>query len=346
MGTTYTQQATYKFMSLNMGQLLPRRAFTPIPLTTDVKNRVEQMARQQGRPKRITFQDRLGVEEEPTGMEEDLQPIMDAVDEINDRAPGLLEDDQEVPALGRQPPNEEPVLDGEVKPEEEVPVLGEDEQVDEEPVLGNPEEQEEVPYVTRAGRVVRRPKRLIPTMEGQTYQHVCFLQETVEYEPEFVDAFKHIVNHHVFTQYGLKKGLQKFGDAGRQAVHNETEQLHLRSCFEPLDPNNMTYEEKKKALESLIFVKQKETGEVKARHCADGRPQREYTPKEEAASPAVSLESIMITCTIDAMEERDTAIIDVPNAFPHTPMPNDEKVVMKIRGELAELLVTISPALY
>ena len=54
-------------MSLNTWQLITRRTFTPIPLTTDVKARVKKMARHQNRPEKIRFQDRLGVEEEAIG---------------------------------------------------------------------------------------------------------------------------------------------------------------------------------------------------------------------------------------------------------------------------------------
>ena len=53
----------------------------------------------------------------------------------------------------------------------------------------------------------------------------------------------------------------------------------------------------------------------------------------------------MLTSVIDAKENRDIAIIDIPNTFIQTEMEG-EKVIMKLRGELAELLVTTSPQLY
>jgi len=36
---------------------------------------------------------------------------------------------------------------------------------------------------------------------------------------------------------------------------------------------------------------------------------------------------------IDALEERDVAVVDIPNAFVQTRM-DDEKVIMKMRGIL------------
>lgn len=52
----------------------------------------------------------------------------------------------------------------------------------------------------------------------------------------------------------------------------------------------------------------------------------------------------MITCTIEAHENRDVATIDIPGAYLHT--ETDEQVVMVLRGKLAELMVAIDPAKY
>jgi hypothetical protein len=43
--------------------------------------------------------------------------------------------------------------------------------------------------------------------------------------------------------------------------------------------------------------------------------QRETTTKEEASSPTVAIESIMLSATIYAMEERDVDTVDIPGAF-------------------------------
>ena len=37
--------------------------------------------------------------------------------------------------------------------------------------------------------------------------------------------------------------------------------------------------------------------------------------KEEAASPTVSTEAVFLTAIIDALEGRDTAIVNLPGAF-------------------------------
>jgi Reverse transcriptase (RNA-dependent DNA polymerase) len=93
-----------------------------------------------------------------------------------------------------------------------------------------------------------------------------------------------------------------------------------------------------------MFLKKKRCGKIKGRGCADGRKQRLYTSKQEASSPTVSIESLMISCTIDAKEGRDVAILDIPGAFMQVDM--DEVVHMRLEGTMADLVVKLSPKTY
>ena len=68
-------------------------------------------------------------------------------------------------------------------------------------------------------------------------------------------------------------------------------------------------------LESHLFLKQKRDGTVKGRTVAGGNKQRDYIGKEEASSPTVSTEAVVLTSVIEASEDRDVATIDIPNAF-------------------------------
>ncbi len=95
---------------------------------------------------------------------------------------------------------------------------------------------------------------------------------------------------------------------------------------------------------SLIFLKEKKDGNIKARSCVNGNPQREYIAKEEAAVPTVVLESMFITSTIDAKEGRKVVTIDIPGAFLHA--NNDDYVIMKMVGTLAKLMDKTNPRLY
>ena len=95
--------------------------------------------------------------------------------------------------------------------------------------------------------------------------------------------------------YSLKRGLAKFGDAGKASVLKEMKQLHDCKCWEPISKEDLNSTEIKRALESLIFLVAKRDGEVKTRHCADGSTQREYMSREDTASPTVSTKATMLT---------------------------------------------------
>jgi hypothetical protein len=146
------------------------------------------------------------------------------------------------------------------------------------------------------------------------------------------------------TQHSMKKGLREFGTEGTEAVLKELEQLHSRNVMEPKDPKTMTFMEKKRALEYLMFLKKKRNGTIKGRGCANGKKQRAYINKEDASSPTVAIESVLLSCVIDAEEHRDVATADIPGAFMQAEM--DELVHMKLEGKMAELLVKIDPKLY
>ena len=82
--------------------------------------------------------------------------------------------------------------------------------------------------------------------------------------------------------------------------------------------SNLTREEKQQAMS------QKRDGTIKVRVCANGSTQRSYNKKEEAASPTVSTEALLITAVIDAKQNRDVITLDIPNAFVQMPMPQSE----------------------
>ena len=106
----------------------------------------------------------------------------------------------------------------------------------------------------------------------------------------------------------------------------------------------MTGIQKRQALAYLMFLKRKRCGTIKARGYADGRKQRAYIAKEDAASPTVSTEALFITAVIDALEEREVAIVDVPGAFMQADMGS--LVHVRFTGKMVELLLEIDPEEY
>ena len=84
---------------------------------------------------------------------------------------------------------------------------------------------------------------------------------------------------------------------------------------EPRDASTLSPMQKKNALGYLMFLKQKRTGQIKGWGCADGWKQCLYTPKDDASSPTVATESVLLSCVTDAKEHRDVATVDIPGAF-------------------------------
>ena len=119
----------------------------------------------------------------------------------------------------------------------------------------------------------------------------------------------------------MLKDIKKFGKKALKASLKEMQQLHERVAFEPISIKNMTLQERKRAVESLIFLVEKrnienpDKKELKARQCANGSTQRAYMSREEASSPASTIESVLIMTAIDAKERCKVATIDVPTAF-------------------------------
>jgi hypothetical protein len=146
------------------------------------------------------------------------------------------------------------------------------------------------------------------------------------------------------TQYTLKRGLKEFGSDGLIALSKEMAQLHMRKVAKPVDGNNLTRDQKRASLRYLMFLTKKRCGRIKARGCADGRKQRDTTSKEDASAPTVAIESVLLSATIDAMEERDVATVDIPGAFMQADI--DEVIHVKFEGEIAEMLVRMDPKLY
>jgi hypothetical protein len=151
-------------------------------------------------------------------------------------------------------------------------------------------------------------------------------------------------------QYLLKKGLEKFKDAGKDAAGKEMDQLHKRNCFSPLVPSTVASEEDRKSVEGIMFLTEKRDQSIKGRLVYNGKPTREWLSQKDAASPTAALESIFLTSVINSNEDRDVIPADIPNAFIQANMPEvkdgDERVILKVTGVLVDILIKLAPEVY
>jgi len=107
----------------------------------------------------------------------------------------------------------------------------------------------------------------------------------------------------------------------------------------------MSFEERKRALRYLMCLKQKSDSSIKARGCADRRPQHEYKTKDKESSPTVSLEAMMLSCAIDAKEGRYLIISDLPRAFLHVDI-EDNIHMLALFSLSFDTIVTINLVLH
>jgi len=73
----------------------------------------------------------------------------------------------------------------------------------------------------------------------------------------------------------LQKGLKKFGNKGNEAVTEELEQLHERGCFNPINFEKLSHQERKRAMEALMYLTEKRDGTIKGRMVYNGKPTRQ-----------------------------------------------------------------------
>ena len=106
---------------------------------------------------------------------------------------------------------------------------------------------------------------------------------------------------HVFTQLNLKKGPKIFGNEVMKATKSKMQQMHNKLVFHPIKDKQLTRIQKHRALQVLMFLKQKRC-EKKGRAVVDRQKQREGSKKSDVTSPMAATESVLITTKIDAAE--------------------------------------------
>ena len=70
-------------------------------------------------------------------------------------------------------------------------------------------------------------------------------------------------------QFSLKAGMQKFGNRGEKAVSKELTQLHDKIAYVPVNPEELTAEQKNDVMRSLCLLTKKRDGTIKAKEVAD-----------------------------------------------------------------------------
>jgi hypothetical protein len=363
LGPSGNIQGGYKFMSLNSMKKIVRRSWDAIPMPDTVIARVNKLGKDE--PEQFVFTDRSGrligdIELPGVNGDENETPQQQLDDEIavenNDLEIAPNEETEEEPVQEETIQEQAPRIERRIKVEtvlEEEPAQA--------PVAPAQAPQqaatpEEIPGVRRSSRVKFPTKGYTPSMSSSTrYGYaVAQLESSEALHPDAHMLFNHCVCEvepdvaaMIMMQLSLKAGLKHWGDKGKAAAHSEMKQLHFRETFKPFHWHELTHTQKQSVLESHMFLKEKRDGKLKGRTVAGGNKQRDFISKEEASSPTVATESVLLTCIVDAEEGRDVAVIDIPNAFIQTRIEDEKDMVfIKIRGVLVDMLVDIAPDVY
>ena len=85
----------------------------------------------------------------------------------------------------------------------------------------------------------------------------------------------------------------------------------------------------------LVVIKEKRNGKIKGRVVADGSKQKSNVLREDATSPTIQLESLIISLLIDAKENRDVTVSDVVGVYLLAKMK--DHVIMKLTGKAVDV---------
>ncbi|KAI2499082.1 Reverse transcriptase (RNA-dependent DNA polymerase) [Fragilaria crotonensis] len=381
---TGNEQGGHYFFSLTTGRRLNRNHWTSMPMPAEVIERVHDLAKRAPGTPMIEFADRAGVpfdeddlqddvifheDAEPEDADPDYDPNDDAVEiagvndedeaedqnESDDEAEDQNESDEaEDQNESDDEGNEEENRNDDEGDEEENRNEDDDNENDEDDDDFPNDDEDDVDPTNNADAENFNDEPLVEANDVDNVEDNLEARMDEAYGPR---TSKHnlrprkprdyghihtILESTVMTQHSVKKGLKLFGEKGIDAIMKELDQLHTRKVLKP--KKNLNCKERRDSLQYLMFLKEKRNGIIKARGCADGRKQREFTTKEEASSPTVAIESVMLSCAIDARERRDVATVDLPGAFMQADM--EDTVHMKLEGKMAELLVRCDPKLY
>ena len=147
-------------------------------------------------------------------------------------------------------------------------------------------------------------------------------------------------------QYGFNRGMKEFGQKGYDATASElSNNLIGIDTVDMLDKSHITSDVYMNALSYLIFLKRKRTDLVKARMCADGRPQREFILKDKSSSPTVSTYALFISYAMNVMEGRQVVTCGIPGTFLQADCPEGNDCYLKFEGLMVGIICDIDPSL-
>ena len=91
-----------------------------------------------------------------------------------------------------------------------------------------------------------------------------------------------ITNETTLTQYSIKQGLKVFVKKGESEVRKELQHFNDRGVVKPKKPQDLSYEQRRRSLAYLMFLKLKiDEIKIMGRGCADRGENQDWLCKED-----------------------------------------------------------------
>lgn len=304
LGPSGNIQGSYNFLSLVTWKVIRRRSWTVVPIPTEVINLINGKA--------------TGVMQV-----EDVLPLQLQPEDENEafvQEPRIFREENQVV-------NVEGHADQEMQNFEEPDIEGGNTNENEQEDI----QDQEVPNLEQIQEVMNRN-------EVQEINRYNLRERRGPFrDPDYV------YNGIILTNLNITQAVKQFGEEAALAVMKEISQLHEKGVWKPLKYQDLTSEEKKKIIKSILFLKRKRDGTLKARLVADGRMQDRSTIPD-ISSPTVATESLFIIASINAKEKREVVTLDVEGAFLNGVMIN--YVIIELGGQMAAVLLFLYPERY
>jgi hypothetical protein len=362
IGPCVNLHGAYKFLYLDTGRIVTRRSFNILPITPEAEARVAELARGSNAHVEFVYNGTTYSTEDPR---EDIDLAELEIDEPPDE-----DDDESVEAIDQEAPDDEPPT----APDDET--IGQDDDVNDEGG-GATDDGPKITIEETAGpsRSTRSSnnnstfyrlddtskavsaaqlKKVKPDQQFKMDYEVGASYFQHSYEGKLGKCFNQMAMERNFksfateklrlscNQMSLQAGLEAHGRAAEKAVEKEFVQFHEKDVLRPKYAHALSMLEKQESLRLIMTVKEKRSGELKGRGCADGRKLRNKISNQAATSPTVTREALMMSCAIDAKEGRVVMTCDVPGAYLHCDM--DELCHVLLEGVLVDLYLNVNPA--
>ena len=337
----YSKQNIQRAKAAQDLYIITRNSWTPIPMPNDVIELLNQRALTE-HGGQVNADDLLGPEEpDSTERDPDDAPEQHSDDPVVPLQP--LDNDRFIPREDPAPTNDDapaaPTTEDHLAPEQHFDGRGDD-GAD----LPDATPRGDLSIATPAPTVGPETQNIYE-VEQSTYTPFDSTDLTPTRlfgdEDEVEDTSPAVPSATVLTHLSMNKALRSGEPAAVEAILAELDQLHTKGVFLPLSTEQLSPEDKRKAIDLLMFVKIKRDGRAKGRGVANGARQDVFSQQTETSSPTASQDTIMLSIAIDAMERRTVKSADIVGAYLHAKMEN--KVVLVMSNKISLLLISLFP---